>query len=45
MTAVCLGMGVDWIWVMLDWARLQHILMLMRGRVGVTQAGLGLGNL
>lgn len=41
MAAVSRGMGMDRLWGMPDWARLQHPLMLVRARMVAGQAGLG----
>lgn len=43
MTTVSLGMGVNWVCGVSAWTRLQHALVLNGARVGIGQAGLGLG--
>lgn len=35
MAAASLDMGVDWVWDMPDWAKLQHLLLLATARVSV----------
>lgn len=39
MAAVSFGVGVDWVWDMLHWATLQHLLVLTRARVVVRESG------
>lgn len=41
MAAVSLSLGVDWIWNVPDWARLYHLLVFPKARVGIEQAMLG----
>lgn len=42
MAEISLGMGMDWVWGVQAWARLKHLLELMRARLGIEWAGLGL---
>lgn len=41
-TAVYLGIDVDWVWNVPDWVGLQHSLVLVIARVGVGWVGLAL---
>lgn len=42
MTAVSLSVGVDWVCGSTDWADLQQPIILLRAKVGIEGAGLGL---
>lgn len=41
MTAASLKIGVDWVWRVPNWKRLQHALVLARAIMGLGEAGLG----